>query len=161
PGAIEREVLAWHFDTALTKLSDAEAGLASYDALKLRLQRLHASAESAGLSVSDRIDKALAEWDFKHAASIADDDEKALTAYTAAHDRVDAPRGLWKRFGMIGSNPNGSLEQAASDFNSGDYDRAVQHSNDAVSTVNGASGRAARRVLILAGVLGTFALAVL
>ena len=74
---------------------------------------------------------------------------------------MDAPRGLWKRFGMIGSNPNGSLEQAASDFNSGDYDRAVQHSNDAVSTVNGASGRAARRVLILAGVLGAFALAVL
>jgi hypothetical protein len=87
--------------------------------------------------------------------------EQALARYLAARDRVDEPRNLWARFGLLGSDPESELSKAAEAFTAGDYDRSLNSSNDAIQAIDSASDNAARRVFIVAGGSALFALLIL
>ena len=161
PGLIQEKVDAWLFKDAFLALDEAEAGLDSYDTLKQDLARLRADTAAAGLILSDGIEKLTAQWDFDGARDSVEQAFEALTAYDIALERVAAPRTLWKRFGLLGSDPEGSIERAAAAFNDGDYAAAIDHSDKAIDTIDGASKTAMRRVLIVTGIFAVFALVIL
>ncbi len=161
PGEIQEKVDAWQFQEAFAALEVAEAGLDTYDELNDDLARLQEDAAAAGLVLSPRIQELLGEWDFEGARVMVDQAFEALTAYAIAVDKVNAPRSLWERFGLLGSDPESSLERAAAAFNDGEYATAVDHADTAIDTIDGASKTAMRRVLIVAGFAALFGLAVL
>ncbi len=78
---------------------------------------------------------------------------------------VKAPKLVFTDTGLLayllGSDPEASVERAAAAFNDGDYAGAIDHAGTAIDTINGASKTAARRVLIMAGVLALFAVIIL
>jgi hypothetical protein len=86
---------------------------------------------------------------------------QALTAYTIALERMDAPRSAWEQFGLLGADPEASVERAAAAFNDGDYTGAIDHADKAIDTIDGASKTAMRRVMIVAGIMALFAIIVL
>ena len=161
PGQIQEKVDAWNFQDAFVALDEAESGLESHDALKADLAQLRNNTAAAGLILSDGIEKLVSEWDFDGARSSVEQAFEALAAYDAALKRVAAPRSLWKRFGLLGSDPEGSIERAAAAFNDGDYAAAIDHADTAIHTVEGASNTAMRRVLIVTGIFAVFALVIL
>ena len=161
PDGIQEKVDAWTFDDARIALDEAEAGLETYDALKTEIEQLRTDVAAGGLELADTIDELITDWEFEAAQATVAQAAEALASYEAAQETVDAPRSPWKRFGMLGSDPEGSLEAAAAAFNEGDYMAAADHAQDAVGAVNGADRTAVRRVLILAGILGVFALVIL
>lgn len=160
PDAIRRDVLAWRFREALSALDNAEAGLESYDDLLPRLETLKANAQTAGLSLGTAIDDRLLDWNFDEAGQALASAEDALNAYKTARQKVDSPRNLWKRFGLMGSDPEGALSEAAAAFNRSDYERAAQQSAHASGMIDDASDRAFQRLLIVAGILGMLSLAI-
>ena len=95
----------------------------------------------------------LKRWDFAGAGDLLSRAEDALQAYTNAHEKVDASRNLWERFGLLGSDPSGDLKAAEQSFAGGDYASAVQHANSASHAINNAGNVALRRMLIFAGIL--------
>ena len=161
PGKIQEKVDAWQFQEASAALDAAEAALDTYDQLKADLARLREDVDASGLVLSDGIRELISAWDFDGAKATVDQAFQALTAYTMAVDRVNAPRSAWERFGLLGSDPESSVERAASAFNDGDYTAAIDHANKAIHTVDGASKTAMRRVLIVAGLAALFGLVVL
>jgi hypothetical protein len=161
PGEIEADIDEWDFDSALASLDEKEEWLADYLALKSDLVALRTDAEAAGLAPGPGLQEALDRWDFDHAAGIVAEARQALALYLAARERVDEPRSLWERFGLLGSDPNGDLTAAAEAFNAADYGSAERHADDAIDTVNSASTDAARRVFIVAGGAALFAIAIL
>jgi len=161
PARIEEKVKAWQFDEAFAALDAAEAGLDVYDRLKGDLERLRNDVSAAGLVLSDDIDKRIADWDFEGARALVEQAAEAVAAYNAARAKVAEPRSLWERFGLLGSDPEASVERAAAAFNDGQYQAAIDHANHAIDTIDGASAMAVRRVLVLAGVLALFALVIL
>jgi len=161
PAVIEAQVEVWNFEAALAGLDEAEASLEAYAELKEDLASVRAEAEAVGLTVAGRIDDAIEDWDFERARDIVEDAEQALALYLAAREKVDAPRNPWERFGLLGSDPESDLEAAATAFNAADYDRAKTDADNAIDTIDGASGVAARRVLIVAGGAAVFALLIL
>lgn len=150
---IQDDVNAWRFGEALAALDTAEAGLATYDSLVPRLADLRRNAQTSGLSLADNVDQALKRWDFAGAGDLLSRAEDALQAYTNAHEKVDASRNLWERFGLLGSDPSGDLKAAEQSFAGGDYASAVQHANSASHAINNAGNVALRRMLIFAGIL--------
>jgi hypothetical protein len=85
----------------------------------------------------------------------------ALALYRDAEAAVAEPRSPWEDFGLIGSDPEGSVEEAAAAFNAGDYESASDNARDAINAVNEASTTATRRVMLVAGAAAAFALLVL
>lgn len=161
PARIEGKVKAWQFDEAFEALDKAEAGLDTYDRLKGELEQLRNDVSAAGLVLSDDIDRRIADWDFEGARALVQQAAEAVSAYNLARAKVAEPRSLWERFGLLGSDPEGSVERAAAAFNDGEYQAAIEHAKQAIDTVDGASATAVRRILILAGVLALFALVIL
>jgi tetratricopeptide (TPR) repeat protein len=161
PAQIETQVLSWNFTAALPALDEAEAALESYLDLKEDLASVRREAEPVGLTISGRVDEAIQEWDFERAREIVEDAEQALAFYLAAREKVDEPRNIWQQFGLLGSDPERDLADAAAAFNSGDYDEAKTLADDAIDAIDGAAGVAARRVLIVAVGAAIFALIIL
>ncbi|HET8943380.1 MAG TPA: hypothetical protein VFO59_01230 [Dehalococcoidia bacterium] len=161
PAEIQKKVDAWQFQEAFTALETAEAGLDTFDDLKDDLARLQEDIDAAGLVLSDSIQKLLAEWDFEAARSTVDQAFEAVTAYAIAVEKVNARRSAWEQFGLLGSDPESSVERAASAFNDGDYENAIDQADKAIDTIDGASRTAMRRVLIVAGLAALFGLVVL
>jgi hypothetical protein len=161
PGRIQEKVDGWQFQDAFVALAEAEAGLDVYEDLKGDLARLQEDAASSGLVLTDGIEQRISEWDFGGARALVDHAFEALTAYAIALDKVDAPRSLWEQFGLLGSDPEGSIERAAAAFNDGDYAGAIEHADRAIETIDGASKTAMRRVLIVAGLSALFGVVVL
>jgi hypothetical protein len=161
PGQIQEQVDAWRFRDAFTALDTAEAGLNAYDGLKEELARLREDVAFSGLVLADDIERLIDEWDFEGATATADQAFEALTAYDIALEKVDAPRSAWKQFGLLGSDPEASIERAAAAFNDGDYAGAIGHADTAIDTIDGAAKTAMRRVLIMAGILALFAIVIL
>jgi hypothetical protein len=111
--------------------------------------------------MADTIQGMIEEWDFEGAAAAVDQAFEALTAYSVALEKVDAPRSVWEQFGLLGSNPEASVERSAAAFNDGDYTGAIDHADKAIDTIAGASKTAVRRVMIVAGIMALFAVVVL
>lgn len=161
PAKIQEKVDAWQFRDAFAALDKAEADLATYDEMKDDLARLHEDAAALSLVLSERIQGLVAAWDFEGARTAADHAFEAITAYSIALEKVSAPRSAWKRFGLLGSDPESYIERAESAFNDGDYGAAIDHSNTAIDTIDGASRTAMRRVLLVAALAALFGLVVL
>jgi hypothetical protein len=111
--------------------------------------------------VAEAIRGLIDKWDFEGAAATVEQAFEALTAYEIAIEKVDAPRSVWEQFGLLGTDPEASIERAAAAFNDGDYTGAIDHADTAIETIDGASKTAVRRVLIVAGMLALFAIVVL
>ncbi len=153
PTSIRQDVAAWRFEEALAALDRAEAALKAYAGIKDDLARLRSDVQAAGLSLPKVIDDDLANWDFEAAGPAMADARQALEAYAAARAKVDAPRSLWRRLGLLGSNPGGDLDEAALAFARGDFQTVVDKANDAASAIDSASQTALVRLLILLAVL--------
>ena len=158
PARIQEKVAAWQFDDALTALADAQAGLALYSGFKEQLEALSRDAQAAGLAMGDTIQTELHDWDFARARDAVSHASEALNTYKAARSKLAESRNFWEQIGILGSDADGKADEAAEAFNRGDYARANSLASDAIDSLDGASGRAAQRVLLLAGGLGAFAL---
>ncbi len=161
PAAIREQVAEWRFDEALPALDAAEAGLQRYGALKADLSRLGTDAAAAGLSLPETGESYLRRWDFDGAESFLRAARSALEAYTAAAAKVHAHRSLWERFGLLGSDPEGTLRSAAEAFAAGDFTGAEDRAAAAADRVASTGTIALRRLLVVAGVLAFFAIVVL
>lgn len=157
---IQADIREWDFETALTKLDDADNGLDTYAEMRERLDRLKSDAEAAGLTVPDGLNDALNRFDFGRVGPAIDQANDAIAAYTAARQTVDASRNIWERFGLIGSDPEGALSNAAGSFANGDFELSRQHSQHASDLVSDASSVAFRRLLVVAGFLSLLVLAI-
>lgn len=161
PAAIRGQVAQWRFDEALSALDTAEAGLQRLDTLKADLSRLKTDAAAAGLALPETAEGYLTRWDFDGAEAFLRSARSALDAYTAAAAKVHAHRSLWQRFGLLGSDPAGTLRAAAAAFAAGDFAGAEDRAAAAAHTVASAGSTALRRLLIVGGVLAFFALVIL
>ncbi len=160
PQAIQGDVAAWKFDEALAALDRAEAALATYAQVKDGLAGLRSDVEAADLAFPESIDAAGARWDFEAVRLSVAAASEALDAYTAARARVDGPRSLWERLGLLGSDPDGSLDEAAHAFRRGDFQAAADKADDAANAVDSASRNALIRLAIVLAVLAGVAAAV-
>ena len=154
PEAIRELISGWRFDEALAALDEAEAGLAVYLQLKAEIAALREGVEAAGLRFPAVIDEAIADWRFGDLEGLVVDAGEALAAYLRAGKKVDQPRSLWQRIGLLFRDPQGALDTAATDFAAGDFEGSVRNSNRAFDMIHGAGDAALVRLLIvLAGVV--------
>ncbi|HEU4759122.1 MAG TPA: hypothetical protein VFT91_03975, partial [Dehalococcoidia bacterium] len=84
---------------------------------------------------------------------------QALEAYTAARAKVQEPRNVWERLGLLGRDPTDTLDDGAGAFGRGDFQTAVNKAHDAASAVDGASRSAFIRLTIAIGVLAGLSVA--
>jgi hypothetical protein len=156
---IQADIGAWDFASALTALDEADNGLETYAGLRGQLDMLESQARAAGLTVPARLTDKLNHFDFETVRPAIDQANEAVMAYASAQQTVDAPRGLWKRFGLLGGGPGGALHSASDAFANGDFELSRQQSQHASDLINGASSVAFRRLLIVAGFLSLLVLA--
>jgi hypothetical protein len=161
PALIRKDLEDWKFADAEARLDEAEDLLAEYELLASDLERLRNDAAAAGLTIGGEIEEQLAAWHFDQAADTVAEATTALALYRDAQDAVAEPRNTWEDFGLIGSDPEGSVDDAAAAFNAGDYESASNSARDAINAVDDASATAARRVMLVAGAAAAFALLVL
>jgi hypothetical protein len=157
PEAIRAEVAAWKFDAALSALAEAESKLGEFNEIKAELAQLTANAEATGLALPASIADALRRWEFGAARLLFAEAKSALDAYKVARNRVEAPRDIWQRFGLIGSNPNDDLARASDAFAAGEFQTSLDRANKAASTVVDASESALWRLLLVGLALSVFA----
>ena len=74
----------------------------------------------------------------------------AVDAYASSREQVDARRGLWKRLGLVGADPNNDLTHASEAFARGDFRESLNHANQAGAKAQAASGMALGKLLGLA-----------
>lgn len=160
PNAIGASIAAWQFHEALAALDEADRKLAEYDALEKALDALRQQSESAGLKLPSTIEDEVQRWEFPSARLIFVDAVQALDAYIEAEERLNDPRGVWERFGLLGKDPEKDLQRAAQAFAEGDFESAKDHAKRAGAAIDNASGAASRRLLILALVLGLIAVGI-
>jgi hypothetical protein len=156
---IAASIRDWDFAAALAALDQAENGLETYADLRGQLDILQSRARDAGLTVPDGLTDKLNHFDFGTVRPAIDLANAAVVSYASAHQAVDAPRGVWKRFGLLGSDPDGALRSAAAAFSDGDFELSQQHSQHAIDLINDASSVANRRLLVVAGFLSLLVLA--
>jgi hypothetical protein len=128
-----------------------------------RLAFLTKAAESVGLPVPGAIQKDVDDWAFDSALDRLDGAQAALEAYVDAQAKVDSSRNLWERFGLLGKDPEASLEDASAAYAVGDFDEVVHAAKQASSTIDDAGQSALARLLISlaigAGAVALFAVA--
>lgn len=159
--AIQADVAAWRFDRALAALEGAEGALNAYLQIADRLSALRAGVAAAGLEFPATIDEALARWEFEALAPALEQAEAALMAYREAKAKVEAPRSLWQRIGLWGSDPEGELAAAARAFARGDFPEAMARAQAAREAVEGATSEALLRLLVPLGAFAAVAAAAL
>lgn len=157
---IEALIDQWSFNQALDALDKAEAGLDTYAGLLPQLTALEQTAANAGLEVPAEIEEALVNFDFESVRRQLAAAGDAVLAYNAASEEVHAGRSLWTKFGLLGSDPGGSLSDAADSFAAGDFETSRLHSEHAQHLIADASSVAFKRLLLVAGLLAVLALAV-
>jgi hypothetical protein len=116
-----------------------------------RYHEFQDTVTTAGLTVPEPIDRLLRSWTFDKANASIDQAAEALAAYIKGRERVDAPRNLWQRFGMLGRDPRRRLEQSSSAFKDGDFSSAIDQADDARGMVDHAARAALVRLLIAVG----------
>ena len=157
---IQANIDAWQFDQALSALDAADEGLGTYKELLPQLNALESAAEDAGLTVPDSINDALINFDFDSAQTGLASAQDAVSAYTEAGAKVHEPRSLWTKFGLLGSSPGGSLDDARESFANGDFETSQAQAQHAKALIEGASSVAFKRLMIVAGFMAVLALAV-
>ncbi len=157
---IRQDVRAWNFQQALAELDQADASLATYTGLKGEVSELRSDAAAAGLTLPGTIEASLRRWEFDRVRDTLGKAKEALDAYSRARSRAADGRDLWERFGLLGSDPDGDRQDAAAAFAAGDFQNTIDKSQSALAALNGASGVALRRLLIVAGLLAAFALVI-
>jgi hypothetical protein len=158
--AIDRAIKEWSFTAALASLDTLEANIDTYVDLSEQLRDLESDANGAGLTLAPNIEDALMGFDFEAARTLITSAETALTAYRGAQADVRADRSLWERFGLLGSDPDGELDEAKDAFEAGNFTQARGHSERASEMVDEASSVAVRRMLVVAGFLAVLALVI-
>jgi hypothetical protein len=118
-----------------------------------RLAKLDEAAGSAGLNLPESIENAVADWRFESANRTMEEAEAAIAAHTAARDKVDRPRSLWQKIGLLGSDSEGALADAVAAFAAGDFQDVIESSEDAQGMIDGAGTAALMRLLIALGIL--------
>jgi hypothetical protein len=156
---IAADIRGWDFAAAVTALDEADNGLETYAGLRGRLDTLESQAQAAGLTVPAGLTDKLNHFDFNTVRPAIDQANEAVMAYASTHQTVDAPRGIWKRFGLLGSDPGGALRSASDAFANGDFELSRQQSQHAGDLIDGASSVAFRRLLVVAGFLSLLVLA--
>lgn len=157
---IQSDIDAWKFEQALAALDIAESGLDTYKALLPQLATLQAAAEDAGLQVPGTINDDLVKFDFDSVRQDLVDAQNALSAYAEATGRVHESRSLWADFGLLGSSPDGSLDDARDSFAAGQFETSLAQSRHAEALLDDASSVAFRRMMIVAAFMAVLALAV-
>jgi hypothetical protein len=158
--AVREYVEDWGFAAALAALDGGEEDLARLLELREDVSDLRSAAAVAGLTLPDDLDTAIDGWDIGKAERLLESAEGALLAFESARRKVDAPRDLWERFGLLGSDPDADLNRAADAFAAGEFELSVERSESAASAVSGAEEVALRRLMIVAGIFATLALAI-
>jgi hypothetical protein len=157
PDSIRNLIEAWQFDTALTALNEFDRNFAEYEVLMQALDSLKQKAENAGLTMPPQIAKQTQAWEFNAARLTFAEASRALDAYVMARERIDAHRGIWERFGLLGKDPDQYLRHAADDFAAGDFEEANDDAVRAREMIDDAPGVAFRRLVMLAAVFGLIA----
>jgi hypothetical protein len=158
---IKEHIAAWRFRDALSELESAQDGFATYEALIAEIDAFRLEAGNAGLIAPEIAAEDLAAWKFSEARLEIERARQALAAYISAGETLSRDRSVLDRFGLLGKDPEGTLESAAAAFTSGEFERSRTLSNDAASMVRGADNLAMRRFAIVFGVAGLFAIVVL
>jgi hypothetical protein len=157
--SIQADMRGWDFPSALTALDEADNSLETYAGLRGRLDMLESQAQAAGLTVPQGLTDKLNHFDFDTVRPAIDQANEAVMAYVSGQQTVAAPRGIWKRFGLLGSDPDGALHSASAAFANGDFELSRQQSQHAGDLIGGASSVALRRLLVVAGFLSLLVLA--
>jgi hypothetical protein len=157
--AIRENISEWRFDEAMVAMDQIETNLGRYAEIKSELDALLSDADALGLVVPESLSSALERWEFEEVEDLMTLTRQALGTYGRAVDRVNEPRSLWQKFGLIGDDPDGELDAAETAFESGAFSRSEEHSESAISMIDRASSAATRRVLVVAGILGAFVVA--
>ncbi|MEX1253227.1 MAG: hypothetical protein WEE64_02685 [Dehalococcoidia bacterium] len=119
-----------------------------------RLAFITTAAENVGLRVPDSIQKDVDDWAFGSAFDRLDGAQDALGAYAEAQDKVAASRDLWQRFGLLGEDPEGALEEAAAAFGGGAFAESGHQAERAGSMIDDAGQSALVRLLMVLAVWG-------
>ena len=158
PNSIRTSIEAWQFHEALAALDAADRKLGEYDSLKRALDVLTQRAESAGLELPAVIADEIEKWEFPGARLMFAEAVRAVEAYVEAEARIDEPRNVWERFGLLAKDPGKDVRKAAQAFAAGDFESAKDHADSArESVIDDASGTAFRRLLVLALILALMA----
>jgi len=119
PRSVREAMRTWQFDTALQLILDAEGVLRQRDLVV-------ASAAAAGLTLPDALRRTFEGDDgFALAAAEAATELAVMGRIQAvAAERITDP-GLVDRLGLIGADPDASLDAARASFGTGDLDGAI------------------------------------
>ena len=158
---VREHVSAWRFDSAVEALDAIDANIARYHSLSDQLIDLASEASSLGLSFPGIVADSLDLWQFDEADLAMSGAQDALDAYRTARETVFSGRSTWERFGLLGSNPEGQLDDAASSFAAAQFQTSIDRSEAAVVTIENASTVAVRRVLIVTGIFAVAAIIIL
>ncbi|MFQ5473976.1 MAG: hypothetical protein ACE5FA_13990, partial [Dehalococcoidia bacterium] len=158
---IREYVKAWRFDSAVKALDDIDANVARYNSLSDQLIDMASQASSLGLLFPGTVADSLDLWQFDDARLALAGAQDAMDAYSAAREAVFSDRDIWERFGLLGSDPDGQLNDAASSFAAAQFQTSIDRSEAAVATIEDASTVAVRRVLIVTGIFAFAAVIIL
>ncbi len=153
-------ILDWRFAGAQSEIDAVETDIGRALELEDELRGLKDDADSLGLVVPESIAAAISDWDFGTADDLIESARAALGAYGVARERLDEPRNLWERFGLLGDDPDGELGKAREAFENGRFERTRDRSAAAVEMVNDASRSAMLRLLVVGGIFTAFASAI-
>lgn len=159
--AIRENVKVWRFESALHGIDEIDSSVAHYDTLSAQLIDMASEASSLGLSFPTSIADSLDLWEFEDTALAMAGAEDAMEAYRDARETVFSERDLWERFGLLGSDPEGQLRDAADSFVAAQFQTSIDESDAAAATIKDAPTVALRRVLIVTGIFAVFAIIVL
>ena len=160
-GTVQQHITAWRFADALAELAKADAAFATYEQLAAEIEAFRLEATEAGLAPPEIATEKLAAWKFPEARLELERARQAMQAYVSASAVVESDRTLLERFGLLGKDPEGSLDEAATAFAAGEFDQSRTLSSDARELVQDSDTVAMRRFAIVFGIAGFFALVVL
>ncbi len=153
-------ILDWRFAGARSEMDAVEANIGRALELQDELRGLKDDADALGLAVPESIAAAISSWDFDGADDLIESAREAMGAYGVARERLDEPRNLWQRFGLLGDDPEGELAKARDAFEEGRFGRSQDRSAAAIDIVDDASRSAMLRLLVVAGIFSALAVAI-
>jgi hypothetical protein len=113
-----------------------------------QLGSLEEKAAAAELAMPTRLREHVGAWQFNDAATEIEEAEGAIDAYLAARERADDGRSAWQRIGLLGEDPEETLDESAEAFAAGDFAGATERAVEALNSIDDASGAAIRRTLV-------------
>jgi hypothetical protein len=156
PDPVRAAMAEWRFDEAQSQMALASDWLEHRD-------EVLASMEAAGLSAPERLQQAYRAYGGGPEATDELEAETAVVrAYAAAADRVNAPRTLFERLGLVGgSDPAAELTLAQGRFADGDLRGALDAVSEAERIVVGAETGGIVRIVSLGLLVVALVVAVL